>query len=112
MAQLVDQQDFAQKLKTELASEQQRSAEKQSRMEAELEQRTAEKQDIARRLEQTIVTERKELNDAKEQYDRWREAHVHSLKQLLEERLRSELADHVAKLEDGKKKRDSMESEI
>merc|ERR1719197_2208955 len=129
MAQLVDQQDFAQKLKTELASEQQRSAEKQSRMEAELEQRTAEKQDIARRLEQTIITERKELAEAKEQYDRWREAHVHSLKQiqdesqlkvaavekdkqLLEERLRGELADSIAKLEDGKKKRESLETEI
>merc|ERR1719473_2092977 len=43
MAQLVDQQDFAQKLKAELATELQRGAEKQSRMEAELEQRTAEK---------------------------------------------------------------------
>ena len=31
------------------------------------------------------VTERKELAEAKEQYDRWREAHVHSLKQIQDE---------------------------
>ena len=31
------------------------------------------------------VTERKELADAKEQYDRWREQHVHSLKQIQDE---------------------------
>merc|ERR1719353_1053143 len=129
MAQLVDQQDFAQKLKAELSNEHQRSAEKQSRMEAEIEQRTAEKQDIARRLEHTIVSERKELAEAKEQYDRWREAHVHSLKQiqdeaqlkvagvekdkqLMEERLRGELADLAQKFDDGKKKRESLEGEI
>merc|ERR1719353_2658159 len=85
MAQLVDQQDFAQKLKAELSTEQQRSAEKQSRMEAELEQRTAEKQEKARHLEHAMRTNQQELAEAKEQYDRWREAHVHSLKQIQDE---------------------------
>ena len=33
-------------------------------------------------------------------------------KQLLEERLRGELADSTHKLEDGKKKRESLETEI
>ena len=39
-------------------------------------------------------------------------AAVEKDKQLIEERLRSELTDTNQKLEDGKKKRESLESEI
>merc|ERR1719389_255995 len=129
MNSLVDQQEMSQRVKQELTAEQTRSAEVKSRLEAELEQRTAEKNDIARRLEHTIVTERRELGEAKEQYDRWREAHVYSLKQvqdeaavkvsalekeksMIEDRLRTELLEEKQKVETTKRKMEALETDL
>jgi len=129
MNQLMDVQEQSMRGKTELESEKSRAADMRSRLEAELEQRTAEKLDLSRRLEHTIVSERRELAESKEQYERWREAHVYSLKQvqdesslkvstlekekqMLEDRLRAELADEKNKTEAARRKAEGLEQEM
>jgi len=129
MQSLTEQHEALAKLKAEYTSSSTKQAERISRIEDDLAHSVQEKKDLEQRLQHTIETERRELQESKDQYERWRDAHAYSLKQVqnealqrvedmqrernaADERYRAELAEERRAVEMSKRTSSSLDQEV
>eukprot|EP00746_Dinoflagellata_sp_MGD_P154766 gnl/MRDRNA2_/MRDRNA2_85020_c0_seq1.p1 gnl/MRDRNA2_/MRDRNA2_85020_c0~~gnl/MRDRNA2_/MRDRNA2_85020_c0_seq1.p1 ORF type:complete len:951 (-),score=256.80 gnl/MRDRNA2_/MRDRNA2_85020_c0_seq1:111-2963(-) len=126
---LLETTDTLAKTTSDAASQQQRALEIQSHLERDLESKKHESLEERRRLEGLCEVERKAAMESKEQYERWRDAHVASLKQVqdesagrmqsmekekvrIEDKYRTDLAEAHKQLTSQQKRVDALEHDL